>query len=113
MLPQIIFQSISYFAEDDILGQLTTWMDDLNPLKKFDNIYDLIFAFFIFAYSFAGIISVAFLIYGGYQYLTSSGNDEKIKAGQKTITNSVIGLVIVLAAALIINTVKSVLKVGQ
>lgn len=111
MLPQIIFHQLTTLAEDDLLGQLTSFMDDLNPLKNFDNIYDLIFAIFTFAYEFAGIICVAFLIYGGYQYLTSSGNEERIKAGQKTLTNAVIGLVIVLAAAVIVRSIKAVLKI--
>ena len=111
MFPQIIFHQLTILAEDDLMDQISSMIDGLNPLKNFDNIYDLIFAGFTWAYSFAGIICVAFLIYGGYQYLTSGGNDEKTKAGQKTLTNAVIGLVIVLAAAVIVSSIKAVLKI--
>lgn len=109
MFPQIIFHQLTLLAEDDILGKLESYLPE-NPLK-FDNVYDLIFTIFTWAYGFAGIVCVAFLVYGGYQYLTSGGNDEKTKAGQKTLTNAVIGLVVVLAAAVIVRSIKAVLKI--
>ncbi|MFA5070511.1 MAG: Ig-like domain-containing protein [Patescibacteria group bacterium] len=48
---------------------------------------------------FLGIISlvaVAYLIYGGILWLTSAGNEEKIKKAKKTILNAIIGVIIVL-----------------
>jgi len=38
--------------------------------------------------------SFAFLLYGSIQYITSLGDEAKIGAAKKTITNSLIGLVI-------------------
>lgn len=47
---------------------------------------------------FVGLILVIIIIYAGFQWLTSQGNDEKIKIARKTLTNSAIGLLIVMAA---------------
>jgi hypothetical protein len=54
---------------------------------------------------FAGAIAVVFVIIGGYQYLTSGGNEESAEKGQKTLTNAVIGVVIVVLAYVIINVI--------
>ncbi|MBX4205160.1 MAG: pilin [Candidatus Doudnabacteria bacterium] len=53
----------------------------------------------------AGLIAVAMLIYGGFRYITSAGNEEMAKAGKKTITNALIGLVIIILSFVIINVV--------
>jgi uncharacterized membrane protein len=57
--------------------------------------------------SVVGLISVAFLIYGGFQYVTSGGNDEQAEGGKKTIQNSIIGLVIVILSYVIIHVIIS------
>jgi hypothetical protein len=54
-----------------------------------------------------GYISVGFIIYGGFQYLTSAGSADGAKKGKTTITNAVIGLVLSLVAVAIINLVFS------
>jgi len=55
----------------------------------------------------AALIAVLFIIYGGFLYITSAGDDEKVKQAQGTITGSVIGLAIVFLARLIIGFVLS------
>ena len=54
---------------------------------------------------FAGAIAVVFVIIGGYQYLTSAGNEESAEKGQKTLTNAIIGVVVVVLAYVIINVI--------
>ncbi len=53
----------------------------------------------------AFIICICLIIYGGFRWLFSFGNDENIAAGQKAIINALLGLMIVLAAWLIVNTI--------
>ena len=53
----------------------------------------------------AGYAAVAFIIYGGYKYITSAGSADGTAAAKKTITNAVIGLVISIAAVAIVRTV--------
>jgi hypothetical protein len=43
-----------------------------------------------------GIIFVVLLIYGGYLYLTSQGESEKVGKGKKVITASIVGLAIII-----------------
>jgi len=47
----------------------------------------------------AGLACTFFLVNGGIQYMTSSGNPEKLEHAKKIIKNALIGLVLVLAAA--------------
>lgn len=46
----------------------------------------------------AGAVSVGFFVWGGFGYITSSGNPEKLDQSKNTIKYSAIGLAIVLGA---------------
>lgn len=52
-----------------------------------------------------GAIAVLFVIIGGYQYLTSGGNEEAAEKGRKTVTNALIGVVVVVLSWVIVNVV--------
>lgn len=52
-----------------------------------------------------GAIAVLFVIIGGYQYLTSGGNEESAEKGRKTVTNALIGVVLIVLAWVIVNVV--------
>ena len=47
----------------------------------------------------AAVLAVGFVIYGGFRYITSQGEPENIKAGQRTIIAALIGLVIAVVGA--------------
>ena len=53
----------------------------------------------------AGLVAVLFIIIGGFQYITSRGNEEQAETGKKTLTNAIIGLVIVICAYVIVVVV--------
>lgn len=48
--------------------------------------------------SLLGIVTIGFIIYGGFMWMTSGGSEEKLDQAKRTITNGVIGLVIMLSA---------------
>jgi hypothetical protein len=48
--------------------------------------------------SFLGIIFLVLIIFSGFRWMTSGGNEEAVKKAQSTIKTAIIGLVIVLAA---------------
>ncbi len=50
-------------------------------------------------------LSLFFVIYGGFDLLTSGGNSEKVDAGKKKIGGSIIGLIIVLGSYLVIGAI--------
>ena len=54
---------------------------------------------------FASLVAVLFLIIGGYQYITSAGNEESAEAGKKNIQNAVIGIIIILLSYTIVTVI--------
>ncbi len=58
----------------------------------------------------AGYIAVGFILYGGFQFMTSQGSAEGSTKARKTILNAVIGLVISMASVAIINLVVGIMN---
>ena len=54
---------------------------------------------------FAAVVSVVFLIYNGFRYMSAGGDTGKIEEAQKGLANALIGLVIAIAAAIVVNFV--------
>jgi hypothetical protein len=55
-------------------------------------------------------VTVFFIIKGGFGYMTSAGSSDGMSSAKKTITNAVIGLVIAVFAASIVNAVAGIIK---
>ena len=66
---------------------------------------DFIKEIFNTAFVWGGIIAVIMIVWGGIQYVTSTGNPAAAKTARDTILYSAIGLIIVILAAVIVNTV--------
>lgn len=49
------------------------------------------------------VLAVVMIILGGYMWMTSAGNPEKIKQAQGTLTWAIIGLVLLLLVGLLIQ----------
>lgn len=54
-----------------------------------------------------GYVSLYFIIWSGFKYITATGDPQKITAAKNTITNAVIGLIIVLASVAIVRTIQA------
>ena len=62
---------------------------------------------------FLGIITVVLIMFGGFKWMMSQGNQEEIKAAKGIISNGVIGLAIVLSSyALAEFVIQSLIKVS-
>lgn len=57
-----------------------------------------------------GLVAIAFIIYGGFQFITSRGDEEQATAGKRTLTNAIIGLVIVILSYIIVAVIVNALK---
>lgn len=55
--------------------------------------------------AFLAVAAVAALIYGGFVYITSAGNEDRAQTGKKILLYALIGLLIVGAAGLTINLI--------
>ena len=60
-----------------------------------------------------GAITLLMLIWGGFQWLTSAGNDEKVHSGTQTMVWAVIGVILVFASYLLLSTFTDYLTGGK
>lgn len=54
-------------------------------------------------------LAVIFIVYGAFVIMTSAGSPEKVSSGKKIITAAVVGLVIAITAALLIQLIFTIL----
>jgi type IV secretory pathway VirB2 component (pilin) len=59
----------------------------------------------------SSVVAIVMIIVSGYTLITSTGNPDKVKQGQDTLTAALIGLVIVWIAGLIVKSILSILGV--
>ena len=52
-----------------------------------------------------GIIMIGFIIYAGWMYMTSGGNEEKVGEAKKILASGLVGLIIIFTAYAIANFV--------
>jgi cytochrome bd-type quinol oxidase subunit 2 len=57
----------------------------------------------------AGLVAVVFLIIGGFRYITAGGNEESSESAKKTITNAIIGIVIIILSFVIVRVIANAL----
>ncbi len=60
----------------------------------------------------AAVVALIYIIIGGYNYITSSGNPEALEAAKGTVMNAIIGLLIVLISYLAIDLLLDSLEVS-
>lgn len=60
----------------------------------------------------AGIVLLFVLISGGYDYMMSQGNADKMKSAQAKITSGVIGFILLIASFLITRLIAAIFGLG-
>jgi len=58
-------------------------------------------------------VSVVMLLVGGFQYVTSGGDDGKIKTAKKTLTYAIIGIAIAILSRAIVFVINSLIGGGR
>jgi hypothetical protein len=61
--------------------------------------------------SLVGVVSVIMIIYGGFRYALSGGDENSVKAAKDTILYAVIGLIVAILAFVIVNFVLGIFGV--
>ncbi|MBU0667498.1 pilin [Patescibacteria group bacterium] len=74
---------------------------------------NLILTFLNFFLGFLGLLAVVMVIYGGILYVTAAGEQDKLDKGKKIIMYAVVGIVIILLAFALVNTILGGLGAGQ
>ena len=99
----LFFTPIFVYGQDKIELQ--------NPLEvNMDNPAVLIGYIIQAVLGLVGGISLLMMVYGGFQWLTAAGNEDKIKSGTQTMLWSAIGLVLVFSSYLLVSTIFGILK---
>lgn len=57
--------------------------------------------------SVSGIVAIGFLVYGGFRYIISAGNEESAEQAKKTIQNAIVGLIIIILSYTIITAISN------
>jgi hypothetical protein len=79
---------------------------------KFNNLGSIVSAALTYVFPVAGVMLLVYLLWGGFDYLTSMGDPKKAEGGRNKITNAVIGFIIIFAAYWIVQLVDYVFHFG-
>lgn len=60
----------------------------------------------------AFIVAVIFLVVGGFRYIVSQGNEDSLEKAKGTITNAIIGIVVIVLAYIILQLIFGVVQTG-
>ena len=64
-----------------------------------------------FGFSIAGTVALIFIIYSGFKMIRSSGDPKQFDSGRQTLIYAIIGLLVVILAAAIVNFISVVANV--
>ena len=92
---------------NDVRGEFSGVTGDFGSAS---NVTELIAVIIRVLLLIGGAVAVLFVIIGGYQYLTSGGNEEQAEKGRKTVTNAIIGVVVVVLSYTIVNVLVGTLS---
>jgi hypothetical protein len=118
----VVLVPTTAYAVDGTCGQSSdnflkfpTWYKYLNPQPKDggceldftfpDDIGKVLLAMVEILLRVGGLVSVAFVIYGGFKYIISQGEPENAKNARKTVLNAVIGVAIAASATVIVTLI--------
>ncbi len=87
-------------------------LDSVEGLRQDTDINETIAVILQWALGFAGAVAVAFLVYGGFRYTTSAGNETLREQAKTIILYAILGLVIIIVAFVIISTVTGIFNAG-
>jgi hypothetical protein len=96
---------------DNLLAQVTTKAVATTGLAYTD-LGDLMGTFIQVAIIIAGLAAFAFLLMGGFQYVTSGGEKAKAEGARDRITYAIIGLTIIVAAYAGIRVIETIFGVS-
>jgi len=99
--------AISMLIAIPVFGATTTF--DFNPFGETKDIGTLVSKIIDFLIYLAIPVSTILILYAGFLYLTSAGNEEKIKTAQKALIWALVGFAIVLIASSIPGIIKEIL----
>ncbi len=97
------------FFIDPAFAQLIDINDSPTEIQNVTNsetsFRQMVLRFINFFLFFLGLLATAFVIYGGFLYITSQGDDAGVEKAKKILTFSAIGILVILVSFALINTI--------
>lgn len=100
---QLLSQSLN-LGNQTIQGPLDSGVDSLGKI---------ITKILGFIMPMAGIVLLFILISGGYDYMMSQGNADKIKSAQGKITSGIIGFILLILSFLVVRLIAVIFGLGS
>lgn len=100
--------SYTFFAQSLNIGGANIQ----GPLVGINNAGDLINVLMTFLVPFAAIILFFVLLWGGYDFLSSAGNEDKINTAKAKITAGLIGFFLLVSSYLIVSLIAQIFGLG-
>ena len=104
LLTLILLPGIAFAINLNLEYPIPPGAPDINTAEG-QTLPGIIAWFYYFIVWIAGLAAFAMIVWGGVQYLTSAGDPTKMADAMNRIKNAVLGLVIVLASVLILQTI--------
>lgn len=82
------------------------------PLYKINTLADVISAIMSFVLPMASVLLFFYLVWGGFTFMLSDGEPEKIQAGKDKIKAALIGFFILIMSLLIVRLFSFIFKLG-
>lgn len=83
----------------------STNIDPKQDVATFQCIVPLVSKLVVALFELAGVALFIMLLYGGFTFLLSSGDQKKLEQAHGTLTNAIIGLVVIVSSYLILKTI--------
>lgn len=83
------------------------------PDGKEFNIVNIVNAVVTFLIPLAAVILFGILVWGGFEFLTSYGDPEKLKSGKAKITSGLIGFVLLISSYIIVKIIANIFGLGD
>jgi len=108
LVPALGLFAASMFFVDPALAQLIDPLDNpreiANATGSEGSARQLFLDFINYFLGFLGLLATAFIIYGGFLYITSAGDDSSTEKAKKILIYAAIGILIVLISFALVNT---------
>jgi hypothetical protein len=86
---------------------------DIPGLPRYCSVGEVVRKVMNIAFTLIAVVSIIFVMVGGYRYMTAGGSEEQATAGKKTVVFAILGLVVVILAVTIVNVIVNFILYGK
>lgn len=79
---------------------------------KFTNLSSIVSEALPYIFAISGLLLFAYLVWGGFDFLTAMGDEKKAEAARGKITYAILGFIIVFAAYWLVQIADTIFKLG-